>query len=1518
MWSVRDSNDPTAAISLDAEKAFDRLEWRGTRQGSALSPGLFCLALEPLAAAIRKNKNIQGVKINESTHKLLLYADDILWLASDPAKSVPALLDVIESFSKISGILGLTETWIRPEDSATPAALSSNFSFSHSPRQSGRGQLGNFVDELDVLLSTFPEDGTPLLVFGDFNIHLEKPHATDFTSLLASFDLKRLITTGTHKSGNQLDLVYTRNCTTENILVTPLHVSDHFLITFSLQLSTPAPPPPPPVTFRRNLRSLSPSHLSSAVSSSLPPPSQFSSLDVNTATDTLCSTLISSLDIICPLSSRPARATPSNPWLSEVLREHRTELRAAERKWHKSKDASDLSMYQSLLSSFSVDIHAAKSSYFHNKINSSSNTRLLFKTFNSLLCPPPPPPASSLTADDFAHFFTKKTTAISSQFSAPHTQEPRPTPSTANTPLSSFSSLTEEEVSLLLSSHPTTCPLDPIPSHLLQAISPTLLPSLTHIINSSLHTGTFPTAFKQARVTPLLKKPTLNTSLVDNYRPISLLPFIAKTLERAVFNQLTSFLSLNNQLDVNQSGFKKGHSTETALLSVTEALRIAKAASKSSVLILLDLSAAFDTVNHQILMSTLSSLGITGTSLHWFESYLTGRSFKVAWRGEVSRAHQLTTGVPQGSVLGPLLFSIYTTSLGHIIQAHGFSYHCYADDTQLFLSFQPDDPTVAARVSSCLADISTWMKEHPLQLNLAKTELLVLPANPSLQHDFTIQLESSLITPSRSVRNLGVTFDDQLTFTDHISKTARSCRFALHNIRKIRPFLTEHATQLIVQALVISRLDYCNALLAGLPACATKPLQMIQNAAARLVFNEPKRAHVTPLFISLHWLPLAARIKFKALTLAYRTITGSAPSYFHSLLRVYIPTRHLRSVNERRLVVPSQKATKSLSRTFSFTVPCWWNALHTLIRNAESLTTFKRQLKTNLFRFALGSTIESKTKGIWMWCVSHPTKAGTTLVLLDTEGLGDVDKGDSKHDTNIFCLAVLLSSTLVYNSRGTIDNRAVEELQYVTELTECIKVKSSNEDADDSSEFVKFFPSFIWAVRDFTLERKIDGKDATENEYLEFALKLKHGTSKKVMEFNLPRECIHKFFPSRTCFTFPFPTAPENVSCLESLDPAYLSSEFLEVTDHFCKFVFHKSHVKKLKDGITVTGRVLSHLVKMYVETISSGAVPCLENAVIAMSVIENEAAVKEGLEVYQSGMEKLKESFPVEMKEVSSEHQRLSSTATQTFMKRSFRDTDGKYLKSLEENFNKLFNEYLCQNEQASKTRCEDLLSSLSVPMTEKLKQGFYTIPGGYDLFCKDLEDIVKKFNNQANKGVKAEEVMEEFLKQKSVESETILQTDKELSKKDKKIKKETEKAALLEQKIKVEEEKQRQLEEKMEAERKSNKERIRQMKEKIDEEMRLQREEAERAMDSKLREQADLLEKGFKEKADRMSQDIEEFKRQNAEVDSNKTSEMLENSNKRHDEFMALMVQQHREHMDAVQQRKVERREEPPCCIM
>uniref|UniRef100_A0A8C5D126 Reverse transcriptase domain-containing protein n=1 Tax=Gadus morhua TaxID=8049 RepID=A0A8C5D126_GADMO len=298
----------------------------------------------------------------------------------------------------------------------------------------------------------------------------------------------------------------------------------------------------------------------------------------------------------------------------------------------------------------------------------------------------------------------------------------------------------------------TTCPLDAIPSSLLQDVSSDILPFLTSIINSSLTSGIVPASLKTARIKPLLKKTTLNTTDIQDYRPVSLLSFPSKTLERAVANQLSSYLSSNNLLDPHQSGFKKAHSTETALLAVTESLRAARASSLSMVLILLDLSAAFDTVNHQIL---LAALGIAESALSWFTSYLTKRTYQVTWNGSLSKPCTLETGVPQGSVLGPLLFSLYTRSLGSVIASHGFSYHCYADDTQLFLSFPSSDKAlIATRISECLADVSTWTTAHHLRLNLNKTELLLIPGKDCPHMDLLVTVEKITVSPSPTARNL--------------------------------------------------------------------------------------------------------------------------------------------------------------------------------------------------------------------------------------------------------------------------------------------------------------------------------------------------------------------------------------------------------------------------------------------------------------------------------------------------------------------------------------------------------------------------------------------------------------------------------------------------------------------------------------------------------------------------------------------------------------------------------------------
>ncbi|MEE6519038.1 hypothetical protein FKM82_030452, partial [Ascaphus truei] len=282
--------------------------------------------------------------------------------------------------------------------------------------------------------------------------------------------------------------------------------------------------------------------------------------------------------------------------------------------------------------------------------------------------------------------------------------------------------------------------------------------------------------------------------------------------------------------------------------------------------------------------------------------------------------------------------------------------------------------------------------------------------------------------------------------------------------------------------------------------------------------------------------------------------------------------------------------------------------------------------------FALGSTIQSQTKGIWMWCVPHPSQPGHTLVLLDTEGLGDVEKGDSRNDAWIFSLAVLLSSNLVFNSMGTIDQQAMEQLHYVSELTKRIRLKSSPAEAEDeSAEFKGIFPSFTWCVRDFTLELKKDGKEVTEDEYLMNALKLKKGSRKVTKNYNRPRECIISFFHSHKCFVFDRPASKRKLQRLEELPESELEEEFVEQTQRFCTYVFENGRVKSLPEVEIINGKLLGSLAVTYVEAIRSGSVPCMENAVLALAEIENAGAMEDALSKYEAEMGQRVTQFPTE-----------------------------------------------------------------------------------------------------------------------------------------------------------------------------------------------------------------------------------------------------------------------------------------------
>ena len=326
-------------------------------------------------------------------------------------------------------------------------------------------------------------------------------------------------------------------------------------------------------------------------------------------------------------------------------------------------------------------------------------------------------------------------------------------------------------------------------------------------------------------------------------------------------------------------------------------------------LALIDLSAAFDTVDHSILLSFLhDTIGIRGSAFNWFKSNLSGRTQCVSIDNIMSELIEMLFGVPQGSVLGPFKFCIYTLPIGAIIRFHGLNYHIYADDTQVYLAFEVDDPQQALdKLNACLSDIRTWMIKNKLKINDDKTEFLVIASangHSKISSDNKLKVGNALIPPSSSARNLGVIFDDHMNMEDHVTSVCKSARFHLRNIGAIRNFLTDDAAAQLVHSFITSRIDYCNSLLIGLPDTQIKRLQRIQNNAARIVSKVKKFDHISPVLRQLHWLPVHQRIVFKTLLLTYRIVNGMAPEYLKDLLTFYKPSRSLRSAEQHQLVVP--------------------------------------------------------------------------------------------------------------------------------------------------------------------------------------------------------------------------------------------------------------------------------------------------------------------------------------------------------------------------------------------------------------------------------------------------------------------------------------------------------------------------------------------------------------------------------------------------------------------------------------
>ncbi|XP_053447429.1 guanylate-binding protein 7-like [Nycticebus coucang] len=515
--------------------------------------------------------------------------------------------------------------------------------------------------------------------------------------------------------------------------------------------------------------------------------------------------------------------------------------------------------------------------------------------------------------------------------------------------------------------------------------------------------------------------------------------------------------------------------------------------------------------------------------------------------------------------------------------------------------------------------------------------------------------------------------------------------------------------------------------------------------------------------------------------------------------------------------------------------------------------------------FPLGSTVRSETKGIWMWCVPHPSKPDHTLVLLDTEGLGDVEKGDPMNDSWIFALAVLLCSTLVYNSMNTINNQALEQLHYVTELTELIRAESRLEpdDMDNATEFVSFFPDFVWAVRDFTLALELDGHPVTEDVYLENALKLIPGDNPHIQSSNKTRECIRCFFPRRKCFVFNWPTNDRNLlHHMEDIQEDQLDCDFQKQSKNFCSYVFTHARTKKLREGIVVTGNRLGTLVVTYVDAINSGAVPCLENAVTTLAQRENAAAVQRAADHYSQQMAQRARLPTDTLQELLDAHAACEREALAVFMEHSFKDKHQEFQKKLLELMEEKKEDFLQQNEEASEKYCKAELERLSEPLRKSVLRGTFFVPKGHELYLEARERIEWDYELLPRKGIKANEVLQSFLQQQVVTEESILQADKALTTGEKAIAEERAKKEEAEKEVLVQRQKQEELEQKRQAQERNYAEHIAQLEKKIKKEKKDCKRDYEKMLEQQLKVQQYLLMEGHKKKSEEKTKVIEQLK--------------------------------------------------------
>ena len=818
-----------------------------------------------------------------------------------------------------------------------------------------------FSELLDELLALPGE----LVVCGDFNCPGQAASVDErLLEVLESRDLVQRVDRPTHQDGNTLDLLIDldgSNVVTE-VRVVDAGLSDHFVVLTDLHVQRPKAEVQQ-YSFRR-FRAIDPDDFAANL--------QMTDVYINPAdnVDGFCNQIQLSvtnvLDALAPVQTRTKRrGKRSSRWLSEAAVAAKQNRRRLERRWKKTGTEADRVAYRAACRAASAEINASRSAFYTNRLEEvAGDHRATWRITKELLHSDDRPPVPSRQdaaklCDGFCRFFADKllkiADTVTARLSATPAYHRQPEHRDGLVcPLDHLAAVTVDEVAKVIRLLPSkSSPVDFMPTSLLKSTVDVMAPLITRLANMSFSTGVFPSPLKQGRVTPLLKKSGLDQSDMANYRPITNLSSMSKILEKLAIRRLRPHVMSTGRFSECQSAYRLGHSTETALLKVVNDVVTSACDRQTTVLLSLDISAAFDSIDHDILLDRLGTdFGISGSALGWLRSFVVGRTQYVAVGTERSPPAHCTSGVPQGSVLGPLLFAMYISPMASVVAAHGLCYHQYADDTQLYMSIQPQSTTEPFRtLSLCVDDVCRWFLENSLLLNPSKTEAVLFGTRIQRSKVATsdgIDVAGTSVPFRDKVKLLGVTLDSALSMDRHVTEVVRNCNYHIRALRHIRPLLTPAVTKMLAHSIVTSRFDYANALLSGTTSSNLDRLQVVQNSLARVVCQAPRSASATELRRQLHWLPVRQRIAYKLATITYRTRSTGTPLYLAHLIKDYHPSRTLRSADKLLLSVP--RTTLALSaKAFSVCAPSVWNSLSYNCRSADSYSSFRRALKTELF-----------------------------------------------------------------------------------------------------------------------------------------------------------------------------------------------------------------------------------------------------------------------------------------------------------------------------------------------------------------------------------------------------------------------------------------------------------------------------------------------------------------------------------------------------------------------------------------